>query len=65
MLGSKLRNVRNGLGVLAGLVTEEQWGLIMMAREELTDAADLADELENAVAGMVPGIAAKEGCPDA
>lgn len=52
MLGSKIRNVRNGLGVLAGLVTEEQWGLIQMAREELTDAADSADELETAVAEL-------------
>ncbi|UJX43063.1 hypothetical protein K9F62_10455 [Desulfovibrio sp. JY] len=60
MLGSKIRNVRNGLGVLAGLVTEEQWGLIQMAREELTDAADTAEELETAMAGMVPALAAKE-----
>jgi|GEM_PF-1367341 len=60
MLGSKIRNVRNGLGVLAGLVTEEQWGLIQMAREELADAADVAEELETAVAGMVPGLTAKE-----
>ena len=60
MLGSKIRNVRNGLGVLAGLVSEEHWGLIQMAREELADAADTADELETAVAGMVPGLTAKE-----
>ena len=59
MLGSKIRNVRNGLGVLAGLVTEEQWGLIQMAREELTDAADVADELEEA-ANNRPEAAGKE-----
>lgn len=59
MLGSKIRNVRNGLGVLAGLVSEEQWGLIQMAREELTDAADTADELEEAV-NRRPEAAGKE-----
>ncbi|KAF5032189.1 hypothetical protein DSECCO2_619880 [anaerobic digester metagenome] len=59
MLGSKIRNVRNGLGVLAGLVNEEQWGLIQMAREELTDAADTADELEEA-ANRRPEAAGKE-----
>jgi hypothetical protein len=59
MLGSKIRNVRNGLGVLAGLVTEEQWGLIQMAREELTDAADTADELETALECR-PDAAGKE-----
>lgn len=59
MLGSKIRNVRNGLGVLAGLVNEEQWGLIQMAREELTDAADTADELEEAV-NRRPEAAGKE-----
>ncbi len=59
MLGSKIRNVRNGLGVLAGLVSEEQWGLIQMAREELTDAADTADDLEEAVNSR-PEAAGKE-----
>ena len=59
MLGSKIRNVRNGLGVLAGHVTEEQWGLIQMAREELTDAADTADELEETV-NRRPEAAGKE-----
>jgi hypothetical protein len=59
MLASKIRNVRNGLGVLAGLVTEEQWGLIMMARDELTDAADTAEELENAMASR-PDATGKE-----
>lgn len=59
MLSSKIRNVRNGLGVLAGHVTEEQWGLIQMAREELADAADAADELEE-VASIRPESVGKE-----
>jgi len=47
MLGSKIRNARNALGILLGTVmTAEQSAVIRLAQLELTDAADAADDLE-------------------
>lgn len=47
MLGSKLRNTATALGILLGTVmTGEQYAVIRLARRELVDAADEADDLE-------------------
>lgn len=47
MLGSKIRNARNALGILLGTgMTQEQLAVIRLTILELTDAADAADDLE-------------------
>ncbi|NDY56301.1 hypothetical protein G3N56_06020 [Desulfovibrio sulfodismutans] len=50
MLGDKIRNVRNSLGVLADKVNEGVWAYLKVCQAELTDAADAVEEIERAVA---------------
>lgn len=50
MLGDKIRNVRNSLGVLADKVNEGVWSYLKVCQAELTDAADAVEEIERAVA---------------
>jgi hypothetical protein len=53
MIAEKIKSANAALGVLAGKVTEEQWGLIKCVRNELKDAQESAEHLEQAVPVMV------------
>lgn len=55
MIAEKIRSVSSALGVLAGQVTEEQWQFIKMAKSELADAADTAEEMESRLEAPRPG----------
>lgn len=46
MIAEKIRNATAALGVLAGQVPEEAWGLLRCVRAELLDAADSAEVME-------------------
>ena len=46
-ISSKIRYVRNVLDEMAKELTESQRATLRMARGELTDAADWAEELEH------------------
>jgi hypothetical protein len=50
MLASKIRNVRNSLGVLADKGGENEWAYLRVCQAELSDAADAVEESERAVA---------------
>ncbi|NDY57431.1 hypothetical protein G3N56_11840 [Desulfovibrio sulfodismutans] len=54
MLGDKIRNVRNSLGVLADKVGENEWAFLRVCQSELTEAADSVEEIERAVAMETP-----------
>jgi len=56
MLYEKIMSVSQALSCLAGQVSEEQWQLIKMAKGELMDAADMAEELEGAPLYAVRGL---------
>ncbi|SDO03466.1 hypothetical protein SAMN04488516_11713 [Desulfonauticus submarinus] len=45
MLYEKIMSVHNALGVLSHRVDKETWAVIKIARSELMDAADMAQEL--------------------
>jgi hypothetical protein len=54
MLYEKIMRVSKALSILDGQVNEDQWNLILMAKNELMDAADQAQEMERS--------AVPEGC---
>jgi len=45
MLYEKLMSVHNALGALSHRVDKETWAVIKIARNELMDAADIAQEM--------------------
>jgi hypothetical protein len=59
MLYEKIMGVSKALSVLGGQVSDEQWSLIKMAKDELMDAADQAQNLESelSVSRVVSGQA--------
>jgi len=52
MLYEKIMSVHNALGALSHRVDKETWAVIKIARNELMDAADMAQEMENFPLGM-------------
>ena len=60
MLYEKLMSVHNALGALSHRVDKETWAVIKIARNELMDAADIAQEVENFPLGFNGKAAAKE-----
>jgi hypothetical protein len=63
-ISSKIRNARNALDGLDGL-TESQRAIIVLAQDELTDAADWAEELEHKPlcdVGVAAGGSKEEAC---
>ncbi|WP_035066708.1 hypothetical protein [Nitratidesulfovibrio termitidis] len=63
MIANKIKDARLALGVLAGQITEDQWGLIKCVQGELADAAQLAEQMEKMLA--VPGAPRGKGPADA
>ncbi len=50
MLSEEIRSIHAALGVLAGRVTEEDWALVSLARNNLAACVEQADDLENRAA---------------
>lgn len=46
MLSEEIKSIHAALGVLAGSVTEEQWALLSMIRQNLKAAAEQAAQYE-------------------
>lgn len=50
MLSEELKSVQAALGVLAGRVSEDDWNLISLARQNLVALAEVAESMENHLA---------------
>lgn len=61
MVAAKIRDARLALGVLAGQVSEESWGLIRCVQNELDDAAGQAEALERELTVPAPGAQPEGG----
>ncbi|HCG05545.1 MAG TPA: hypothetical protein DEV75_11875 [Desulfovibrio sp.] len=63
MVADKIRDARLALGVLAGQVSEETWGLIRCIQNELDAAAGQVETMERTfpVPGMPAGSANTAG----
>lgn len=49
MLSKEITSIQAALGVLAGRISEEDWALVSLARQNLKALAERAEQLENSL----------------
>lgn len=49
MLSDELKSIQAALGVLAGRVSEEDWEIVSMARQNLLSVAEQAEQYEKSL----------------